>query len=143
MKVIFLALLGGLAIAASCHAGPARAAPLTVDLDGVRGAGKLYISVQTRDQFMQDSGVAGSVVSSPQAGSHRFGYELPAGEYAISIWHDDNGNGAFDKDETYRPLDGWAMPNSGQLRGEPTFDQIKTVIGNAPASVRLAMVYGR
>lgn len=133
------ALLISLAVAA-----PAYSAPLTVDLDGVRGApGKLYVSVQTREQFMRDGGIAGSVVSLPQAGSHRFGYELPAGEYAVSVWHDDNGNGAFDKNEKFIPLDGWAMPNSERLRGEPTFDQVKTVVGNAPAAVRLAMVYGR
>jgi uncharacterized protein (DUF2141 family) len=87
--------------------------------------------------------VAGTVISSPQAGPHRFGYELPAGEYAISVWHDDNGNGTFDKDENFVPLDGWAMTNSGQLRGEPTFDQVRTVIGDGPTQVRLAMVYGR
>lgn len=139
MKALFLTSLVGLALAA-----PAHAATLTVDLEGVRSArGKLYVSVQTRDQFMQDRGTAGSVVTSPRAGSHRFNFEVPAGEYAISIWHDDNGNGAFDKDERFMPLDGWAMPNSAQLRGEPTFDQIKTVVGNAPASVRLGMAYGR
>lgn len=139
MKACFVASLAGLALAA-----PAWAAPLTVDLEGVRAArGTLYVSVQTREQFMQESGIAGSVVTSPQAGSHRFGYELPAGEYAISVWHDDNGNGAFDKDERFVPLDGWALPHSERLRGEPEFDQVKTVIGDSPAAVRLAMAYGR
>jgi uncharacterized protein (DUF2141 family) len=139
MKTLLLASLAGLAAAA-----PAQAAPLTVELDGVRGAGgRLYVSVQTRAQFMQDSGVAGSVVSAPQAGSHRFAYELPAGDYAISVWHDDNGNGAFDKDENFVPLDGWAMVNGAQLRGEPSFDQVSTRLGDAAAAVRLAMTYGR
>lgn len=139
MKTLFLTSLVGIALAA-----PADAATLTVDLEGVRNArGPLYVSVQTRAQFMQDRGVAGSVVTAPLAGSHRFNFEVPAGEYAISIWHDDNGNGAFDKDESFMPLDGWAMPNSAQLRGEPTFDLVKTVVGNAPVTVRLAMAYGR
>lgn len=139
MRTLFLASLLGLAVAA-----PAYAASLTVDLEGVRaGSGPLYISVQTRAQFMHDGGAAGSVVTSPLAGSHRFAFDLPAGEYAISIWHDDNGNGAFDKDEQSRPLDGWAMPNAERLRGEPSFDQVKTMVGAAPAIVRLAMIYGR
>ncbi len=138
----FLIPLAGLASAFAI--APAQAAPLTVDLEGVRAAtGRLYVSVQTREQFMQDKGVAGSVMTAPQAGSHRFAYDLPAGEYAVSVWHDDNGNGAFDKGEDYMPLDGWAMTNSAALRGEPTFDQVKTVVGGSPAAVRLAMTYGR
>ncbi len=139
MKRFFLASLFSMGIAA-----PALAAPVTVDLDGVRGAGgKLYVSVQTRKQFMQDGGIAGSVVSAPHAGAHRFSYDLPTGEYAISVWHDDNGNGTFDKDEHSSPLDGWSMVNGQKLRGEPSFDQVRTKVGNAPVNVRLKMVYGR
>lgn len=139
MKHLFFGAILGLAIAV-----PAQAAPLTVELDGVRGpGGRLYVSVQTRDQFMQDGGAAGSVMTAPVAGPHRFGYDLPPGEYAVSVWHDDNGNGQFDKDENFVPLDGWAMTNGSALRGEPTFDQVRIVVGDAPAVVRLSMTYGR
>ena len=139
MKTVLFLSLGCLAVAM-----PATAANLAIDLDGVRNSpGTLYISVQTREQFKQDRGVAGSVVKLASAGSHRFAYEVPAGEYAISVWHDDNGNGTFDKDGNYMPLDGWAMPNADKLRGEPTFDQIKTVVSNSPATIPLSMVYGR
>lgn len=141
MKRLFIPLAG---LAAAAAITPAGAAPLTVDLEGVRAAtGRLYVSVQTREQFMKDKGVAGSVMTAPQAGTHRFAYDLPAGEYAVSVWHDDNGNGAFDKGENHMPLDGWAMTNSAALRGEPTFDQVKTSVGAGPAALRLAMTYGR
>ena len=70
-------------------ASPAAAAPLTVDLEGVRtGNGTLYVSVQTREQFMQQDGTAGTVLYRPQAGAHRFAFEVPAGDYAVSVWHD-------------------------------------------------------
>ena len=141
MKRFFVSLT---AVAAAFAGAPAFAAPLTVDLEGVRASsGRLYVSVQTREQFMKDKGVAGSIMSAPQAGSHRFAYDLPAGEYAVSVWHDDNGNGRFDKGENHVPLDGWAMTNSAALRGEPTFDQVKTLVGAGPAGLRLAMTYGR
>jgi uncharacterized protein (DUF2141 family) len=139
MKYLISAAFLGLAVAA-----PAQASPLTVDLDGVRSAGgPLYVSVQTRAQFMQEAAAAGSVVEAPTAGSHRFSYDLPAGEYAISVWHDDNGNGRFDKDENFMPLDGWAMTNGSALRGEPSFDQVRILLGDAPANARLSMTYGR
>lgn len=139
MKLLLLGALGALAIAA-----PVQAVPLNVELDGVRAAGgRLYVSVQTRDQFMQDAGTAGSVVAAPTAGAHSFSYDLPPGEYAVSVWHDDNNNGRFDKDERHMPLDGWAMTNAEALRGEPTFDQVRIVLGQAAANIRLAMTYGR
>ena len=140
MKTLILASLLGLAAAS-----PAYAEPLTVELDGVRSAsGPLHISVQTREQFMQESGVAGEIVRAPRAGAHRFSYELPPGEYAVSVWHDDNGNGQFDKNERHMPLDGWALTNGESLRGEPSFDQVRIVHGAAAAAtVRLRMIYGR
>lgn len=139
MKTLYLLYASIAVVAAPAHAGS-----LTVDLDGVRGAGgTLYVSVQTRDQFMQDRGTAGSVLSSPQSGAHRFSFHIPPGDYAISVWHDDNGNGRFDKNESHVPLDGWALTNGGALRGEPTFDQVKTAVGDAATTVRLSMTYGR
>lgn len=138
MKAIFLVALSLVA------AVPAQASSLTVDLDGVRGTGgTLFVSVQTRAEFMQRRGTAGSVVSSPQAGAHQFSFQVPAGDYAISVWHDDNGNGRFDKNDSHVPLDGWAMTNGDQLRGEPSFDQVRMQIGETPARVRLSMTYDR
>lgn len=139
MKRIFLAAVGALAVAA-----PAHASSLTVQLEGVRGTGgTLFVSVQTREQFMQERGTAGSVLTSPQSGPHRFSFAVPAGEYAVSVWHDDNGNGRFDKDDSHVPLDGWALTNSQGFRGEPSFDQVRMRVSDAPSSVRLSMTYGR
>lgn len=139
MKILLLASLAALAAAA-----PAQAATLNLEIDGVRAAGgRLHVSVQSRAEFMQQSGTAGSLVDAPTAGTHRFTYEVPAGEYAVSVWHDDNANGRFDSNEQHIPLDGWTMVNAGQIRAEPTFDQVKTIVGETPATVRLTMIYGR
>ena len=139
MKLSYL-IAAGLAAAAA----PAAAADLTVELGGVRAApGKLYVSVQSREQFAKNDGAAGSVLSAPQAGAHRFSFSVPEGEYAVSVWHDENGNGQFDKDERHMPLDGWAMTNGEALRGEPTFDAVKTRVGTGAATVRLSMIYDR
>ena len=133
-----------LALACSAFAVPAHATQVIVDLQGVRaGPGRLHVTVQNRAQFMQDGRVTGTGLRAPAAGSHRFTFDLPPGEYAISVWHDDNGNGAFDKDAGFMPLDGWAMTNSAQLRGEPTFDVVRTVVGETPVNVTLSMNYRR
>jgi uncharacterized protein (DUF2141 family) len=131
-------------IGAGLFALPAQAANLSVHLEGVRAAGgTLYVTVQTREQFMQDNGTAGTVIAAPREGAHDFSYDVPPGDYAVSVWHDDNGNSRFDMSESQMPLDGWAMTNGETLRGEPTFDQVRTPVGSAPAAVRLTMNYGR
>lgn len=137
-------LFATLAAAAALAAVPAHAASLTVEIEGVRAApGKLFVSVQGRDQFMRDDGAAGTVLSAAGAGAHRFSFDVPAGDYAVTVWHDDNGNGQFDKSESHMPLDGWAMLNGDKLRGEPKFDEVKTSVGAAPARVSVTMIYGR
>ncbi|NNC72622.1 MAG: DUF2141 domain-containing protein [Sphingomonadaceae bacterium] len=137
-KTIATALIAALA------AIPAHAAPLTVNLGGVSDeGGTLYVSVQTAAQFMQQDGTAGEVVQSPAAGAHSFTFDVPEGDYAVSVWHDDNGNDEFDMGENYVPEDGWAMVGGEALRAEPTFDQVKTSVGASGATVGLSMIYGR
>ncbi len=133
-----------LVAAAAMIAAPVSAAPLTVNVTGVSDAGgQLYVSVQREDQFMQQEGVAGEIVPAPTAGDHSFTYDVPEGDYAVTIWHDDNGNGRFDMGADRMPEDGWAMVNGAQLRGEPAFDQVKTSVTATGASVTLPMIYGR
>lgn len=122
----------------------ARASDLVVDLHGIRnGGGPLHVKVQTRAEFMGDAAIARATLATPAAGSRLFTFALPPGDYAVSVWHDDNGNGRFDKSESHMPLDGWALSNAAALRGEPTFDAVRFSLGAAPAMLRLDMVYAR
>lgn len=123
----------------------AQAAPLNVSVEGVEArGGTLYISVQTEAQFMQDDGVAGAVIEAPEAGSLDFSFDLPVGDYAVMVWHDDNGNGTFDTGgEWGAPLDGWTMPNALTLRAAPSFDDVKISLGGDGAELTLPMYYGR
>jgi len=123
----------------------APAAPLRVDLNGLRSGGTLYVQLQTRDQFLGAARTAGRVVQAPEAGS--LGVDLgdvPAGDYAVTVWHDDNGNRQFDVEpQTGRPLDGIAGPHIETLRGRPTFDQVKVAVPAEGLALPLALRYGR
>ena len=140
MKRSLLTFTAAIAIAATTHA-----APLTVQLNGVEArGGKLYVSVQTKEQFMKNAGTAGEIVDAPSAGTFTATYDVPEGAYAVSIWHDDNGNGEFDRDhENAMPLDGWAMHNSSTLTGPPTFENVSIQVSSSGATVTENMVYGR
>jgi uncharacterized protein (DUF2141 family) len=124
---------------AAAHAGNVR-----VDLSGLRAGGTLYVQVQTRAQFLGPERTAGQLIQAPQAGTLGVDLgEVPPGEYAVSVWHDDNGNHQFDIDRASgRPLDGLA-PLPADLHGPPSFDQVKVTIPAAGLTVPLAMQYAR
>ncbi|MEO0785160.1 MAG: DUF2141 domain-containing protein [Pseudomonadota bacterium] len=123
--------------------GVASAAPLTVSIDGVEDrGGKFYISVQSESEFMKDEGTAGDVLEAIEAGTVLRTYDLPEGRYAVSVWHDENGNGEFDITEVGMPLDGWAM--SGRpLTGPPKFDDVAVTVPDIGSTVYLDMTYHR
>lgn len=130
---------------AAALVGTAHAAPLTFTLDGVQArGGTLFISVQSEAEFQKDTGTAGQVIPAPAAGQHSFTFDVPPGAYAVTVWHDDNGNGVFDVGGPYSvPLDGWTMPNALSLRAAPTFADVSLDVPAEGTALTLAMFYGR
>lgn len=133
------------ALALAAIPAAASAGNVEVALGAVRAGGTLYVSLQTRDQFMKNEGAYGKIVAAPKAGPLLVTLEdVAPGDYAVTIWHDDNGNGTFDMDPASgRPRDGWAAVNGETLRAQPTFDQVKIAIGADGAKVPLAVQYAR
>jgi uncharacterized protein (DUF2141 family) len=131
-------------LAALATAAAAQAAPVEIDLSGLRAGGRLYVELQTRDQFMGDTRAAGKIVDAPAAGSLALTFDVPPGDYAPIVWHDDDGNNRFDvNNATGRPLDGWAMVNGDAIRAQPTFDQAKLNVPADGVKVAMALHYGR
>jgi uncharacterized protein (DUF2141 family) len=135
---LFAAAALALAFPAAATAGP-----VTVDLTGLRAGGTLYVQVQTREQFMGPARVGGRAVTAPQAGSLSVEIgDIPPGDYAVTIWHDANGNNQFDMGTRGQPADGWAMANGDRLRGQPTFEMVKLTISADALRLPLAVSYG-
>jgi uncharacterized protein (DUF2141 family) len=132
-RPLFAAAALALALPAAAHAGP-----VAVDLTGLRAGGTLYVQVQTRAQFMGQSRIGGRIVAAPRAGSLGVDLgEVPPGDYAITVWHDANGNNRFEMG-----TDGWAMANGDRLRGQPTFETVKLTIHAGALRLPLAVSYG-
>jgi uncharacterized protein (DUF2141 family) len=133
-----------LTLAALALPSAALATPVTADLSGLRAGGTLYVQLQTRDQFMSANRAGGEILRRVPAGSLSLALgDVPPGDYAISVWHDDNNNGRFDVGPRGAPEDGWATVGGEALRGAPTFDQVKFTVTAAPARIPLALHYGR
>jgi uncharacterized protein (DUF2141 family) len=132
----------GVAGAALAATGSAAAAPLTVNVNGIEArGGTLYVGVQTEAQFMKNDGIAGEMVTAPDAGNKTFTFDLPEGRYSISIWHDFNGNNQFDMSEAGPPADGWAMINGEAMRATPTFDNASLTLPATGASATVKVLY--
>lgn len=133
------ALAGAIAIAAT-----ASAADLTITLEGVEArGGTLYVSLQSEGQFMKEEAIAGQQTPVPEAGNLTYTLSVPAGKYALVVWHDDNDNGEFDRQEDGQPLDGWAMSRSAELRGFPAFADVSVDVPESGAAITEPMIYGR
>lgn len=73
---------------------------LTVELTGLQASeGNLYLSVQSKEDYQQRRGAAGGVYKVESAGTQTYSLAVPAGVYAVSIWHDTDNDGKFSMDE--------------------------------------------
>jgi uncharacterized protein (DUF2141 family) len=142
MKSILKMMAAAAMLAVPAMAG---AADVKVDLSGVRAGGTIYVQLQTRGQFMTNERSYGQIVRAPAAGPLSLTLkDVAPGDYAVTVWHDDNSNQKFDVDPaTGRPADGWASVNAETLRAQPTFDQIKSTVGDAALTLALPIHYGR
>lgn len=51
--------------------------------------------------------------------------DVPAGDYAIKLYHDENENGEMDKNVIGIPTEGYGFSNNGGAMGQPSFDEAK------------------
>ncbi len=140
VAVTIVGIASVLAVGVSAHA--IEMGSLNVNLHGVQaGGGPLYVSVQKREDFMQERGTGGGIYKNVTGGNMTYTYtDIPVGDYSVMIWHDTNNDGEFSKDEHYMPLDGWGA-SGPELRGEPKFDDVKINIGANGTNVTIAMHY--
>lgn len=141
MKTIWM----GAALAALIAPAAAQAGRVTVELNGLRAGGTAYVQVQTRAQFLGPDRIAGQVVRVAAAGTLSIDLgEVAPGDYAVTVWHDDNDNHQFDMNpQGGAPLDGWAIANEGAAVGPPDFDRAKVTVGQASLRLPLTLHYGR
>ena len=83
----------------------------------------------------------GGIFEVTQAGNETYAFAIPAGEYAVSIWHDTDNDERFSMDENWVPTDGWGMSGTSSADKQPRFDEVKIAIASSGTSVRIPMIY--
>lgn len=67
---------------------------------------------------------------------------VPPGTYAIAAFHDENGNGRFDKGLLGVPLEGFGFANDASVvLGPPDFTDAAVTVGEAPLEIAMAIRY--
>jgi uncharacterized protein (DUF2141 family) len=64
--------------------------------------------------------------------------DIPAGDYAIKLYHDENENGVIDKNVIGIPTESYGFSNNSGAMGQPSFDKAKfSVSSNTTISIHL------
>lgn len=67
---------------------------------------------------------------------------LPAGDYAVSIIHDENDNKEFDRSKIGLPKEGYCFGNNAKAKfGPPKYSDVKVSLKTEPINQTLAMHY--
>jgi uncharacterized protein (DUF2141 family) len=137
-----LAAAAAALLAAAAFAGAAQAGSVNLTLDGVQPkGGKILVTVQSRDQYMQAAQTSGAVLDGSASGQLKVSLpNVPPGDYAVSVLHDADQNWGMTMAADGRPAEGWSTVRAAALRGKPTFDQVKVTV-NGDTEVAETMVY--
>lgn len=110
-----------LIIAAAIFPAAAFAGDLTVTVKGVKDAsGAVLGAVYDEAAFMQQPKAKGRGRVKAAAGTVTLTFrDLPAGRYAVSVFHDANGDGKLDRNNLGVPTEGYGFSNDAQGAGGP------------------------
>lgn len=122
-------------------AGLAPAADLTILVEDVKSSdGQIMVAVyDTADSFQrQPAGVAR--VAAVAGTTTVVLKDLPTGRYAVTLYHDANGNGRLDRNPLGMPVEDYAFSNNALGRqGTPEFDSASLPLPAAGASTRISL----
>jgi uncharacterized protein (DUF2141 family) len=123
-------------------------ARLTVRVTGARNTkGKIGITLfQSAEGFPDDASKAirqQSAEINPNTMSVEVTFkDVPQGTFAVSVLHDENGNGKMDKNFVGIPKEGYgASNNPKKKRRAPTFDEAKFSLNSAGETIEITLIY--
>ena len=126
-------------------AGPAGAGGLSVNVTGLRsGDGDVRFALYaTPETFPEkESRFAGAVVKAKAKGVQAAFPDLPPGTYAVAVYHDENGNGRFDRGFLGIPLEGYAFSKGASaFLGPPDFAEAAITVGRGVTEITIGMNY--
>lgn len=136
-NALFCLPFAGLLLAASASAGD-----LQVDLHGIRvhtGTVRLAVVDGTAGWDGKAAPVQGQRLAPSADDAHVVFKNLPAGDYAVLVTHDENDNGTLDTNIVGIPVEGYGFSNNPQVQRKPTFDEARVHVPADGAAISIAL----
>ncbi len=118
---------------------------VTVAVEGVRGnRGTVRVGLFRRDGFPRNERAAlhGTEISAASSNRVVVVANVPAGDYAILAYHDENGNGRLDYDFLGRPKEGYGVSNDARHAFRaPRYDEARVMVGADRSAFTLRLAY--
>ena len=134
-------------VLAGIVAAPVLAADLAIEVHGIQSSdGQLYVAVhspESAETFPAADGMFAGLSHRARAGTLRFVLrDLPAGRYAISAFHDENGNRELDTNPSGIPTEGYGFANDPNTElGPADFEAAAVEVGATNALAAVSMRY--
>lgn len=118
---------------------------MTVRLNGIehdRGTVRVALFSDPKTFRKADQAYAGKEVPA-SAGTVTVEFEeVPAGQFAVMAYHDENGNGELDLRFGMMPIEGYGLSNNPKVMGPPSFkDSQFEVPGDKPSEIDIDIRY--
>jgi len=141
-RIACLAILLG---AVLCRPVDAAAADLRVVVEGLRNdKGHVNFGLyDDADKFPGRAGVIQSGRAKIEGGRALFIFrDLKPGRYAVSLFHDENDDGQFNRSLIGLPLEGYGFSNNPRVvLSAPSFDACAITVGDAGAETTIKIAY--
>jgi uncharacterized protein (DUF2141 family) len=142
--VVGLGISLGAAAFSSVAASAASAADLRVTVAGIHGsAGRIYVALyDSADAYKAERRRDGVIL--PITGPEVVAVfaNLPPGKYGVAAFHDENGNGKFDKNLLGIPQEGFGFSNDALGHfAPPDFPAMVVPVGTAGVSTKINLRY--
>ena len=112
--------------------GQATAADLTVNITEInKGKGHVMVGLYSgADDFTQGKTVFGTRVKATNEQEKVIFKDLPAGDYAIKLYQDENSNDKLDFNFMGIPTEGYGFSNNVGRFGSPDYQEAKFIVSN-------------
>ena len=136
-RILKSALLASVGVSAAVSA-----ATLQVKIDGVAsGKGKLRVAVCDESSFLKKCTIG--ALAPAHTGTVTVDVpDVPAGNWAVMAYHDENDNQKLDRNEMGIPSEGYGFSNGASAKyGPPQFKQAAVAVGASAVPVSVALKY--
>jgi len=112
----------------ACSASDDTAEGVTITVNNVSESGKIYVALQNESIFGAAKATYGMAVDSNLTAGGSVDVvlkDVAAGDYAVAVFQDTNGNGQLDLGSNGVPGEPWALSNGAGTSGAPSFSKAK------------------